>query len=140
MARRYDRLAKHERVRFTADLRRVIIEGCRDICSRRDWRLHHVVVVSSHFHPLVSWRDRSLKRLEVRDTIKRLVGMMLAQHAQQPGRRWLSRKGPPKPVPTREHFEHLMSRYLPGHARGARGGSGWCERIGYYGAQFANEP
>jgi hypothetical protein len=40
-------------------------------------------------------------------------------------------------VRDREHFNHLMQRYLPDHANGRRGGTGWREDIGYFGRAFA---
>ena len=135
-AKRYNRRTKHERVRFDQSLHELLIEGCRDLCNCRGWRLHQIVVVSSHLHALISWTDKSLCSENVRDTIKRILGWMLATHSQQPGRKWFARKGSRKPVHGREHFEHLMNCYLPDHANGRRGGSGWCEKKGYYGAAF----
>ena len=135
-ARRYDRRARHERVRFDQSVHELLINGCRDVCARRGWRLHHVVVVSSHIHALVSWKGNSLRSEMVRDTMKRILGWMLAKHTEQAGRKWFSRKGSRKPVRDRQHLEHLMQTYLPDHAKGRRGGSGWCERKGYYGAAF----
>ena len=68
--------------------------------------------------------------------MKRILGWMLAKHTEQTGRKWFARKGSRKPVRDQQHLEHLMRTYLPDHAKCRRGGSGWCEKTGYYGAAF----
>lgn len=131
MAGRYERRAKHERVVFDQQLQRILIDGTRDICDRRGWRVHQVAVVSSHLHALVSWRDEAVGWQFVRDTLKRLLGWMLAKRTEQKGRRWFVRGGSRRRVRERGHFEFHMSEYLPRHFRGRRGGTGWDERVGY---------
>lgn len=138
MARRYDQRAKHQRVRFDDAMQRVIVDGTRDICSRRNWRLHHAVCVFSHMHALVSWCDDVDAAVDVadwqfvRDTLKRLLGWMLAKHTQQAGRTWFVRKGSRRRVRDRARFDYLMKSYLPDHAQGRRGGHGWSEDFGHY--------
>ena len=139
LAKQWNARAKQERTRFTHDLHETIIDGCRDICQRRQWRLHHVVVVSSHMHALVSWRDHAVNWKEVRDTIKRLLGWMLAKHTKLEGRKWFGRKGSRKRVRDRSHFEYHMTEYLPDHTRGRRSGSGWSELCGPYGRAYGCE-
>jgi REP element-mobilizing transposase RayT len=136
LARHRERIARHERTHFGPELHAILIDGCRDVCSRRNWRLHQVIVVSSHIHALVSWRDGCVNWQHVRDTIKRLLGWMLAKHTSRAGRRWFSRKGSRKRVRDRGHFAHLTRSYLPAHARGFRGGSGWCEQRGHFGRAY----
>jgi REP element-mobilizing transposase RayT len=137
MARNYNRAATQQRLIFTDDLQRVLIDGCRDICGRRNWRLHQVIAVSSHVHALISCKDEAVTWEHVRDTLKRLLGWMLAKHTGLKGQHWFARKGSRKRVRDREHFNHLMQRYLPDHANGRRGGTGWREDIGYFGRAFA---
>jgi REP element-mobilizing transposase RayT len=139
-AKQWSNRATHDRVRFTKDLHQIIINGCRDICQRREWRLHHVVVVSSHMHALVGWRDQTVSWKVIRDTIKRLLGWMLAKHTQQEGRKWFGRKGSRKRIRDRSHFTYHMTKYLPDHSQGRRGGSGWCEVSGCYGKAFERDP
>jgi REP element-mobilizing transposase RayT len=125
MAERYDRNARQSPVRFDATTQRILVDGARDICARRDWHLHIVATDASHVHLLVSWRDDSIAWKEIHDTLKRLLGMMLSKHANERRRRWFARKGSRKRVRDREHFEYLMSEYLPDH-RGVQ----WSERGG----------
>jgi REP element-mobilizing transposase RayT len=123
MAGRYDRHAKFPQVRFTSDLQRVLVDGAQDICSRRAWRLHFVATDPTHVHLLISWLDRALGWKDVHDTLKRLLGMLLAKHTGERGRKWFVRKGSRRRVRDREHFEYLMGCYLPSHR-----GFVWSER------------
>ncbi len=137
MAARYNERARFGPMRFLIEWHPLIIDGCRDICDRRGWRLHHVVVVSSHIHAIISWEDhRPITWRLVRDTLKRILGWMLARHTRVAGRKWFSRSGSRKRARDREHFDYLMNKYLPSHTQGRRGGSGWSERIGYYGKAY----
>lgn len=125
MAGRYERHARSQPVRFEPDVQRILVEGARDICQRRDWRLHQVATDPTHVHLIVSWRDDALSWKHVHDTFKRLLGMMLAKRTGERGRRWFVRKGSRRRVRDREHFEHLMTQYLPRHR-----GLAWSEREG----------
>jgi hypothetical protein len=125
MAARYERHARCLPVRFEPDLQDIPVEGARDICERRDWRPHLVATDVRHVHLLVNWRDDALSWKDVYDTFKRLLGMMLAKQTGRRGRRWFVRKGSRNEVRDREHFEYLMTEYLPGHR-----GLAWSERDG----------
>ncbi|MCZ6851853.1 MAG: hypothetical protein O7F17_09450 [Planctomycetota bacterium] len=124
MAAQYDRNATHRQVTFDKELQQILVEGTCDICDRRDWRLHYVATEPTHIHALVSWLDDTLDWKFAHDTLKRLLGMMLAQHTRTKGRKWFVRKGSRKRVRDCGHFEYLMNEYLPKH-RGRR----WSERV-----------
>ncbi|MFB3139483.1 MAG: hypothetical protein ACE10B_09710 [Phycisphaerales bacterium] len=123
MAAQYDRNATHRQVTFDKELQQILVEGTCDICDRRDWRLHYVATEPTHIHALVSWLDDTLDWKFVHDTLKRLLGMMLAQHTRTKGRKWFVRKGSRKRVRDCGHFEYLMNEYLPKHS-----GRRWSER------------
>ena len=93
MAAQYDRNATRPQVTFDNQLQRILVEGTRDICDRRDWRLHCVATEPTHLHALVSWLDNTVDWKFVHDTLKRLLGMMLAQRTQTKGQKWFVRKG-----------------------------------------------
>jgi hypothetical protein len=97
MAGRDDRHARHPPVRFDREIQRILVEEAQDICNRRDWRLHQIATGVSHVHVLVSWQEEALSWKDVHDTFKR--------------------------VRDREHFEYLMTEYLPSHR-----GQAWSER------------
>ncbi len=123
MAKRYDRQARWPKVILDDRLQRILVEGTRDICGHRDWQLHCVVTEPTHMHALISWTDDELDWKFAHDTLKRLLGMMLAQYTRTKGRKWFVRKGSRKRVRDRGHFEYLMNEYLPKH-----GGRQWSER------------
>ncbi len=124
MATQYDRNATRPQVTFDNNLQEILVEGTRDICERRDWRLHYVATEPTHMHALISWTDGELDWKFVHDTLKRLLGMMLAQQTQTKGRKWFVRKGSRKRVRDQAHYEYLMNEYLPKH-RGRR----WSEHV-----------
>ncbi len=74
-------------------------------------------------HALISWTDDELDWKFAHDTLKRLLGMMLAQHTQTKGRKWFVRKGSRKRVRDQAHYDYLMNEYLPKHS-----GRQWSER------------
>jgi len=114
MARNYDRDARQPRVEFDATRQGTLVEMVRDVCDRRDWRLHQVLANPSHVHVLVSW-DSDASWESVRDTFKRLMGMRLSQTEKVQGRQWFSKGASRKQVRDRKHFDYLMNEYLPKH-------------------------
>lgn len=121
-----DQVASQEPVRFSSQDQQVIISAGIDIASRRGWRLHGIAATPTHYHLLVSMPDDSEAPI-VMATFKRLIGLALSRFSGEIGRRWHSRGGePPGRVRDREHFEHLMNRYLCKHAD--EGGLVWTER------------
>ncbi len=98
MAKQYDRNATRPQVIFDNNRQEILVEGTRDICDRRDWRLHYVTTEPTHMHALISWTEDELRWKFVHDTLKRLLAMMLAQHTQTKGRKWFARKGSRKRV------------------------------------------
>ncbi len=123
MAAQYDRNATQPQVTFDEALQQILVDGTCDICDRRDWRLHYVATEPTHIHALISWTDDELDWKFVHDTLKRLLGMMLAQHTRTKGRKWFVRKGSRKRVRDQAHYDYLMNEYLPKHS-----GRRWSER------------
>jgi len=102
-------------VTFDEGLQQILVDGTRDICDRRDWRLHYVATEPTHIHALLSWLDNTVDWKFVHDTLKRLLGMMLAQRTQTKGQKWFVRKGSRKRVRDQAHYDYLMNEYLPRH-------------------------
>jgi len=125
MADRYRRRMKQPETTFTRARQRILVEGSIDIGERRSWRPHAVGTDRTHVHILMSWTDQKTAWPFVRDTLKRLLGMMLSQAEDVRGVRWFSRKGSRKRVRDRGHFEYLITSYLPDHP-----GVFWSERSG----------
>ena len=122
--KKWDERAKYERVRFDAEMQRVIIEATRDACARRSWRLHAVAVTPTHVHAMVSWRIQ-VGWKKVSDTLKRVLGYLLATRVGPKGRRWFSRGQSRRRIDDRAHFDHHMQIYLPKHRK--QRGTVWRE-------------
>jgi len=126
MAGRYDRHAVQATTCFECTHQRIIVEGARDVCMRRSWRLHAIATDPSHVHALVSWKEASgVCPSKVVSTLKQVLGYLLARESGIECRKWFSRGSSQRRVTRHDHFEHLLSQYLPGH-RGIK----WSERDG----------
>lgn len=117
MSRNYQTRSNHEAVTFTTEHQRIIIQTIRNICMKREWRLHYAVCVETHAHNLISWKDETLSCDDVIARVRQSCGYELAQHFKTKGKPYLSKYGggDRKRVETRAHFEYLMTRYLPDH-------------------------
>lgn len=93
MAGHYDRDAAQAPVIFDDEVQRIIIEGVKDICTRRDWMLHAIATEPSHVHLLVSWPPDTHEWKHVHDTLKRLLGMMLSKHLNLKGKAMVRAQG-----------------------------------------------
>jgi hypothetical protein len=112
MAERYRQNAKFEPVSFDLTLQQVLIAGCHDICTRRDWRLHAVGSDPTHAHYLIS-QHGYFDFLTVRDKLKNLLSLFLGRATSTTGRKWFAHGGSNKRVGDRKHFDHLVETYLP---------------------------
>ncbi len=122
-AARYRARQKESAACFDQFVQQLMIEELIIAAEKRRFRLHGVATDSTHLHVLLSWPDeRSFEQLNrgVRESITR----RLNQHLR---RRWLVHKGSRKRVKDRQHFDDLMSEYLPKHA-----GWKWREGEGMY--------
>jgi hypothetical protein len=115
MAHQYNWSAKEPPVLYSAEYQQVMLWILADACQRRDWRLHRVAGEPSHVHTLVSWRD-FLPWQKVRDKLKNLMSFELGRQFSAPGRRWFSGGASRKRVRDRQHFDYLMTKYLPRHS------------------------
>jgi hypothetical protein len=125
--RQWDENAKFERVRFDAEMQRVIIDGVLDACARRGWRAHAVAVTPTHVHAMVSWRMR-IGWKKVSDTLKRVLGYLLATRIGPKGQRWFSRGESRRRIRDRGHMEYHLGIYLPKHRK--QRGTFWREDRG----------
>ncbi len=72
-------------------------------------------------HVIVSWTE-FIPWKAVRGKIKNLWSTFLGRQAGQPGRDWFSGEASRRRVKDQEHFDYLISTYLPKH-----GGLFWKE-------------
>jgi hypothetical protein len=115
LAASYRQAAAHLPFEFDADTQIQLIAKARAICAGDGLRLH----------ALVSWRDAALAFGKVRGRIKNLLSLHLSKRAGVTGRPWFSTGSSRKRVEDQNHFNHLMSAYLPRHS-----GVGWYDDRG----------
>jgi hypothetical protein len=108
----YDRNAKQPAVEFDRVMQAVLIAGAADVCRRRDWRFHAGGTDPTHGHFLISWKEFTPWN-DVSDKLKNLLSLFLGRLAKETGRRWFGAQQSRKRVTTREHFDYLVTRYLP---------------------------
>jgi hypothetical protein len=109
-----DGLSKHPEVRFTVEQQRAIILHVHDICGRREWHPYAISADATHVHIVVAW-DQDVTMEKVRDTVKRLLGYLLAQDAGTKGKPWFSHGADEKAVRSKRHLRYLLYEYLPKH-------------------------
>jgi REP element-mobilizing transposase RayT len=122
VALKYRERQKEEEVAFDEALQREMVECVREGCGKIECRLHACQTESSHVHVLVSWKH-GRDWMSVRSSLKTALTKKLKEVE---GRAVLSRGGSRKWVKSREHFDYLMTTYLPDHS-----GVGWYERTGW---------
>ena len=113
-----------EEAEFGEPLQLLLIAELKTAARFQRFRLHAVATELSHVHALVSWSDdRSPSRMN--ESMKKSLTIRLKK--QVAARTWLSKGGNERHVKDLEHFEYLMTEYLPSHS-----GWKWDERRGNY--------
>lgn len=111
VAASYRKRQRQETARFESPAQQLIVEELLVASKHRRFRVHGVATDPTHVHVLMSWDDErpfDLIRRGARESVTR----RLNRHRK---RQWLSHRGSRKRVRDREHFDHLMSKYLPSH-------------------------
>ena len=113
MAELYRGNLKQEVVRFDVAIQKQLVEGAIEACECQAVRCHCIASELTHVHVLVSWdSDRSWEtvRKQIRGNITRRLNSLLKRQ------QWFSKSPSRKRVLDREHFEYLVTRYLPKHS------------------------
>jgi REP element-mobilizing transposase RayT len=130
MADLYARNAKHDGVCLDEPLQRALIEEAMTACSKQGYRLHGAATDPSHVHLVVSWKSTK-SWMQVRSGIKSSLSRRLnterkSRAAQSDVGPSLSRGASRRHVCNRDHFDYLLTEYLPDH-RGLQ----WYEDRGW---------
>ena len=99
---------------------RSMFEFLKEICGRRNWRLHGVGMDATHVHVVVSWKTEWDGEM-VKDRVKNLLSLLLNRWEGREGRRVFSKGAGKNRVRDATHLWRLRERYLPGHPWY------WCE-------------
>ncbi|MCH8268094.1 MAG: hypothetical protein IH846_11295 [Acidobacteria bacterium] len=124
LAEKYRSSAKETVVLLESEVQLLMIEEAIVACNCQEYRPHFIATESTHLHILVSWKiDREW--LRVRTGLKSSMTRRLNREKQR--RTWFSEKASRNRVLNREHFDHLMTTYLPRHS-----GWKWSEANGLF--------
>ena len=74
--------------------------------------LHYVPTDRTHIHAIVSWSDETAWQKR-RNSLKKAITINLKE--QQERKTWLSEGSSRKQVSNQEHFDYLITVYLPKH-------------------------
>ncbi len=124
MAALYKRNAKHSEVSFAEVHQLKAIDVLNDGVTYINCRMHFVATDATHIHALISWQHEKSWHA-TRTSLKRALTISFKN--QFGDRPWLVDGASRKQVRNREHFEYLVTSYLPSH-RGWK----WCERRGLF--------
>jgi len=113
--RLYANAMTEETATFYSEHQRCAIETLIKSQTPQRLELHSVATDPTHLHALLAWRDER-NIVAMRGLVKGSISRGLNVGMQH--RTWLSDGGSRKQVRNREHFDYLMTVYLPKH-------SGW---------------
>ena len=124
MATRYRDSMVEDEVEFTEDHEKTMIDEVHVAAAKQSFRVHYVATEPTHIHILVSWKDeRPFEKL--RASIRQSISRRLGKDYER--RTWLSEGGSRRKVSSQEHFDYLVTTYLPKH-----GGWKWSEEKGLF--------
>ena len=115
IARYRARIARFPAVRFSDWQQHLIVSSAREICTRHGWQCRGVGADETHVHVVVSWAGEEAGNAEFRKKLKRVIGLLLARDAGTTGIPYFPAGYGDTRVRDREHFDYLISTYLPSH-------------------------
>jgi hypothetical protein len=124
VAARYRAIMVEPEVEFSEAHQLAMIDEVHVAAAKQEFRVHFVATEPTHIHVLVSWKDeRPFEKLRasIRQSLSRRPGKDLER------RTWLSEGGSRRRVSNQEHFDYLVTTYLPQH-----GGWKWSEERGLH--------
>lgn len=129
--------AREAPARFSGDAQKMIAQVVSEIAVERNVRLHAHAATATHVHVLVSFKSPACtcgasrfcaKGCEARrfveaftTRLKQKMGQAVAKVNGTSGRQWFSRGWDLTRIRDREHFDYMVSKYLPRHAGRERG-------------------
>lgn len=122
--RLYAKAMTEEIVNFSSEHQRCVIESLIKSQTPQRFELHGIATAPTHLHALLAWRDER-NVVAMRGLVKGSVSRALNSAFLR--RTWLSEGGSRKQVRTREHFDYLLTVYLPKHS-----GWKWSVAKGFY--------
>ncbi len=124
LAKTYRQRMTETEVTLAEPHQQTTIEAIKNAAKHIACRLHFISTETTHLHLLTSWHDEKTWQ-QKRNSYKRAITITLQSEFAK--RTWLSEGSSRKCVEDHEHFEYLMTRYLPRH-RGWK----WSEHKGLF--------
>lgn len=124
MAERYRANQRDPTVVFDEPIQRLLIDETQVAAKFQRLRVHFLATEPTHLHALVSWTDGRpwhTVRAQLRASLTRRMNRELRR------RTWFGESASRRAVVDQEHFDHLVSSYLPDH-----GGWKWSPAEGLY--------
>ena len=112
MAQLYRDKQNKEAVWFDSPMQQLVVDTICAADAALQMTVHAVATDPTHVHILVSWSSDKQwlwARRNLRYSLTRALNQRFGK------RQWLAAKGSRKRVKDREHFEHLVTTYLPKH-------------------------
>ena len=113
LAREYRGKAGENIVSFNARIQLLLIEETRVACEKQRYRGHCIATDPTHVHALISWPDER-PWLKIRSGLKTSLTLRLNREVQR-RQHWFVDSASRKQVKDEEHFDHLVTNYLPSH-------------------------
>lgn len=112
LAQKYRAAMEQSEAKFTSDVQIALIDSLLESREKQSFQLYFVATDITHVHAVVGWRDNR-KWLRMRSTIKGSLSRYLNGNIER--REWFVDGGSRRHVKEQEHFDHLVSKYLPRH-------------------------
>jgi hypothetical protein len=113
LATEYRGKATENVVSFDSRIQALLIEETKNACEKQRYRGHYIATDPTHVHTLISWSDER-QWLKIRSGLKTSLTLRLNRDV---GRRkhWFVDSASRKQVKDQEHFDFLVTEYLPSH-------------------------
>jgi REP element-mobilizing transposase RayT len=113
LAEVYRERAGENAVSFSARIQRLLVEETKIACEKQRYRGHCIATDPTHLHALISWPDER-PWLKIRSGLKTSLTLRLNREVGR-RRHWFVDSASRKQVKDQEHFDHLVTNYLPSH-------------------------
>ncbi len=121
----YRRRMTDDEVEFTKVQQQALIDEVQAAAKYQLYRVHFIATEPTHIHVLISWTDELRPFEKVRSSLRQSLSRRLSREGTQ--RQRLSEGGSRRRVSSQEHFDYLVTTYLPKH-----GGWKWSDEKGLY--------
>jgi REP element-mobilizing transposase RayT len=121
----YRRRMTQDEVQFDDAKQQALIDEVHVASRHQSFRVHYVATEPTHIHILISWTDNEQPFEKTRSSLRQSLSRRLTKDFGK--RQWLSEGGSRRRVSNQEHYDYLVTTYLPEHS-----GWKWSEEKGLH--------